>query len=84
MRITRDECRLFAELLNDIEFEWNSLSKVDFNIAKLSKDDFRSAMFNLRNKFKEASEDNRRNSEKIKSNDYSDLMVRITKKYKDG
>ena len=81
MRITRDECRLFAILLNDIETD-RVFESTTFSIAKLTKLDFFRAMDNMRKKFESSSSDARRNSERFISNDYSDLMARLTKKYK--
>lgn len=81
LRITRDECRLFLSLLEDIETQ-RMHESIEFSIAKLSKMDYFSAMENFRNKLKDYSADDRRNSERCISNNYQDLIVRLTKKYK--
>lgn len=81
MRISKDECRLFAILLSYIEtdrvFESSTFSRLG-----LTKIDYFKAMQNMRNKFRSSSNDARRNSERVISNDYSDLMARLTEKYK--
>lgn len=81
MRITRDECRLFSILIDIMNGEkiYDSLA---FRNAKLNKDDYFKAIENMSIKFMNAAIDNRRNSEKVKSNDFDDLMARLTKKYK--
>ena len=81
MRITRDECRLFAILLHDMESD-RVFESSTFNRLGLTKSDYFKAMENLRRKFESSSSDARRNSEKVISNDYSDLMARLTLKYK--
>ena len=81
MRITRDECRLFAILLDDLE-NYRVFESSAFNRLGLTKYDYFKAMENMRRKFKSSSSDARRNSERFISNDYSDLMARLTKKYK--
>lgn len=80
LRITRDECRLFALLMDDIETNMMHES-LEFKLANLSKMEYFNAMDNMRNKLKDYSADDRRNSERCKSNNYGDLMVRLTKKY---
>lgn len=81
MRITRDECRLFGilliQIMNDKLYE--SLS---FKILNLTQQDYYNAIDKMQSKFQKAGYDNRRNSERVKSNDYTDLMARLTKKYK--
>jgi hypothetical protein len=80
LRITRDECRLFLSLLEEIET--NKIHEsIAFDIAGLSKMDYFSAMTNFRNKLKDYSADDRRNSERCISNNFDDLMARLTKKY---
>lgn len=81
MRITRDECRLFSILLDDMETD-RVFESGTFIRLGLTKSDYFKAMENMRRKFKSSSSDARRNSEKVVSNDYSDLMARLTKKYK--
>lgn len=81
MRITRDECRLFAILLDDMESD-RVFESSTFNRLGLTKQDYFKAMENMRRKFQSSSSDARRNSERLISNDYSDLMARLTKKYK--
>ena len=81
MRISKDECRLFAILLSDIETD-RVFESSTFRRLGLTKLDYFKAMQNMRNKFESSSSDARRNSERVISNDYSDLMARLTQKYK--
>lgn len=80
LRITRDECQLFLHLLYGIETN-RIYESIAFDKAELSTKDYFSAMTNLRNRLKDYSIDNRRNSEKCISNNFDDLMARLTKYY---
>jgi hypothetical protein len=82
MRITRDECRLFAELLPDlIDDGFNERLLAQHNLVM---EDYFNAIKNMIAKFEDASSDGRRKSDRVISNDYFDLMIRLTKKYKNG
>lgn len=81
MRITKDECRLFAILLAEMKSD-NIYDTPTFRISNLSKDDYFHAMDKMQCKFSQAGNDDRRNSERAKSNDFTDLMARLTYKYK--
>ena len=81
MRITRDECRLFSILLKDMSSDevYNTSA---FRISGYTKDDYFNAIERMIKKFEAASKDSRRNSERVTSDDFSDLMARLTYKYK--
>lgn len=82
MRITRDECRLFAILLSDLK--WDEFNDRLLDRNNLEREDYFNAIKNITAKFEDASSDGRRRSDRVISNDYYDLMIRLVKKYKDG